>query len=227
MARTKPTRRTRGTRTAPSQGSLRQATATTSRTIPSESAAQKPAAGAIEPAAGGKQTTSESSEPAALVVTHSFDSGSAGEPYAATIRLTGSRSGVSGKPTAADSLAQTDSVPGIVPGIGRVSVSSWIYGINPGLWTVTAELIRPASAAGDNHRRAKDGASVERLQPAAWSWRHWAAQPTTRGEVKTRWAMLAPLARIPAVQPGSWPLLAGLGAVIGLLVQAAVAGGWR
>jgi Prolipoprotein diacylglyceryltransferase len=40
--------------------------------------------------------------------------------------------------------------------------------------------------------------------------------------VRTRWALPAPLARIPAVIPGSWPLLGSLGVVVALLTQAAI-----
>ena len=40
--------------------------------------------------------------------------------------------------------------------------------------------------------------------------------------VKTRWAMLAPLARMPGVIPGSWPALGALAVLVALITQAAI-----
>ncbi|HUQ77628.1 MAG TPA: prolipoprotein diacylglyceryl transferase family protein [Patescibacteria group bacterium] len=40
--------------------------------------------------------------------------------------------------------------------------------------------------------------------------------------MKTRWALPAPLARIPAVIPGSWPLLGTIAIVVALTTQAAI-----
>jgi len=40
--------------------------------------------------------------------------------------------------------------------------------------------------------------------------------------VKTRWALPAPLAKIPAVIPGSWPALGSLAVVVALIAQAAI-----
>ena len=40
--------------------------------------------------------------------------------------------------------------------------------------------------------------------------------------MKTRWALPAPLARIPAVIPGSWPLLGTVAIVVALMTQAAI-----
>jgi phosphatidylglycerol:prolipoprotein diacylglycerol transferase len=169
----------------------------------------------------GTQTSpSPGVEPEALVITHSFDAGENGEPYAATIRLAGTRIGIRGGPKPGDTFAQEDTIEGIVPGSGHVAVSSWVYGLQPGEWRVTADLVRQAS--GDRSRGRAQRFSTERLDQAKWSWRRWAVSPIPAGPLKTRWALPAPLARIPAVVPGSWPVLGTLGIVIALTTQAAI-----
>ena len=171
-------------------------------------------------AATATGTASSAVEPEALVVTHQFDAGEDGEPYAATIRLTGTRIGIRGGPKPGDTFSREDTFEGIVPGSGQVSVSSWVYGLKPGEWRVTADLVRPAT--GERSRGRGQRFSTERLDQARWSWRRWAVSPIAPAPLKTRWALPAPLARIPAVVPGSWPVLGTLGIVIALAIQAAI-----
>ncbi len=160
---------------------------------------------------------SEAVEPEALVVTHWFDSGVGEETYSATVRLTGRRVGIHGMPKPQDTFVQEDKIDGIVPGSGPVSITSWVYGRQPGEWTVSAELLRPRGDAGRGSR-----VTAEPIRPAAWSWRRWALSTGSAGTVKTRWAMLAPLTRMPGVIPGSWPALGTLGAIVALITQAAI-----
>lgn len=166
---------------------------------------------------------SDAVEPEALVVTHWFDSGEDGEPYSATIRLRAQRVGIRGKPKAGDAFTREDAIEEIVPGSGRVSISTWVYGLEPGDWTVTGDLIRPRNQAS-GHRSPDRGRqlSTEPLRRAVWSWRHWAISSIPAIPVKTRWALPAPLARIPAVIPGSWPVLGAIAIVIALTTQAAI-----
>ena len=171
--------------------------------------------------AGDAAAVSDGVEPEALVVTHYFDPGEDGEPYSATLRLTGRRIGASGRPLARDTFVHEETIDEVIPGSGPVSISSWIYGLEPGEWTVSADPIRPASRGGGRgpgHRQ--EGAR----QPhrAAWSWRHWAISSGPVVPVKTRWALPAPLARIPAVIPGSWPALGSLAVVVAIATQAAI-----
>lgn len=63
---------------------------------------------------------------------------------------------------------------------------------------------------------------AEQLQRAAWSWRRWAISTIPPTPLKTRWALPAPLARIPAVIPGSWPLLGTVAITVALTTQAAI-----
>lgn len=149
------------------------------------------------------------------MVTHWFDSGSVGEPYSATVRLNGLRAGIRGTPRARDTFDHDEIVEGILPGTGRVSVTSWVYGIEPGEWTVNARLIRPPAHAS--------GRSTSEALPAGkWSWRRWSLADAPAATVKTRLALTAPLARAPAVLPGSFTVLGILGIVAAWVVQSVV-----
>ncbi len=164
-------------------------------------------------------------EPEALVVTHWFDSGEDGEPYSATVRLTGRRVGIRGLPRPGDTFVREERIDGIVPGSGLVSITTWVYGLQPGEWNVTAELIgRRDHVRVDRPSERWRRSRPESIQPAAWSWRRWGLSAGSATGAKTRWAPLAPLARMPAVLPGSFTALAVLGILVGLIVQAVLAG---
>lgn len=169
-----------------------------------------------------RRAASSSVEPEALVVTHWFDPSEVGEPYAATIRLTGKRAGVSGTPRTSDAFVYEEQVERIVPGSGPMSISTRVYGLTPGEWSVNAELIRPR--AYTNGRRVVGAARPEivPLRTATWSWRHWTPIPgPATALIKTRWALLARIALIPAVMPGTLIGFVALGAIVALAVLAA------
>ncbi len=167
--------------------------------------------------------SADAAEAEALVATHWFDSGEEGEPYAATVRFTGRRVGTRGNPRPRDTFEQEETIEGIVPGTGPVSITTWVYRLRPGEWTVTGELIRIPSGAGGPASAARSRLGGGRpVRPAAWSWRRWAVSTGSVAPVKTRWALLAPLARQPAVLPGIYTALAVVGAVVALAVQAAI-----
>ena len=158
-----------------------------------------------------------------LVLSHWFDSGEAGEPYTATVRLEGRREGVVGKPTPRDTFVKEEAINGIVPGTGAVSISSSVHGLVPGEWAVTGEVIRPASHAGGAHlHERRQRVASEPLRRATWSWRRWTLSTAPDGPVKTRWEPLAPLAPMPAGLPGIWVILALLGIVVTLVSQALI-----
>lgn len=165
-------------------------------------------------------TPAQPEEPQALVVTYRLDPGDDGDPYTATIRVHGQRIGAGIRPTSRDTFTHDEVVKDVVPGAGSLAVTSWIYGIDPGEWRVEAELVAPAERVGrrpsDGYRRAA-GASLTR---ADWSWRRWGLKEAPDAPIQTRWALLAPLARTPAVIPGSFTVLAVLGISASFLVQA-------
>ncbi len=156
-------------------------------------------------------------EPEALVVSHWFDPGVDGEPYAATVRLRGRSVGSHSPPRADETFVHEETIDQVVPGSGPVSITSWIYGLAPGEWSVTGELLRPVSRVSrDRPPRGR----AEPLRSASWSWRRWTLSTSAGTSVKTRWALLAPLVGRPAVMPGVWPAMGTLGIIIALAVQA-------
>lgn len=168
-----------------------------------------------EDLANGTATRATPAEPQALVVCHSFESGAGDAPYDVTIRLTGRRAGGRAVPGAGDTFTHDEVVRDVLPGTGPVSITSWIYGVAQGDWNVTAQVIpAPGTRAGSGTPRV-----VER---ATWSWRRWALVPAPEGAIKTRWALLAPLASQPAVIPGVYTALALIGFVVALALQAVV-----
>ncbi len=162
-------------------------------------------------------------EPEALVVTLRLESGEGSDPYSATIRLTGRRAAIGGRPEPQDTFTREETIEGVVPGSGPLSVTTWVYGLQPGEWTVSGELIRPEDRAGRQRsslRWARPNAQA--LEPAAWSWRRWTLSPGPATPLTTRWAMAAPLARIPGVIPGIWPALNALGIIVALSMLVAI-----
>ena len=71
-------------------------------------------------------------EPEALVVSHWFDPGLDGEPYAATVRLRGRRVGSHSPTRAGETFVHEETIDHVVPGSGPVLLTSWIYGLAPG-----------------------------------------------------------------------------------------------
>lgn len=161
-------------------------------------------------------------EPETLVISHWFDPGASGESYSARIRLTGRRVGIGGKPGPRDTFVQDETVADIVPGSGRMSISTWVYGLEPGDWIVTAVMTRPHGHIVGRPRLDRWKRPIETLPRARWSWRRWAVSSALDSAVQTRWSLPAPLARIPAVLPGSFPALGTLGILVALMTQAAI-----
>ena len=166
-------------------------------------------------------TVPQTVEPEALVATAWFDSGEEGGPYSATIRFTGRRTPTGGDSTARRTFAKDETIDTIVPGTGPVSITAWVYGLEPGEWTVNAELLGTPTGVRESPVRLHR-AGREPIGLAAWSWRHWAVSTATAASLKTRWAPLAPLARQPAVVPGIYPALAIVGFLVALGSQAAI-----
>ena len=175
-----------------------------------------------EPADEGT-TPPNAAEPEALVVTRWFDARSDGEPYSATVRFTGRRVGTTGKAQPGDNFVQEETIDGIVPGSGSVSLTAWVYGLRPGEWSVSADVLdRGHEAAGQRRSHRQRPLDTNSLQAGSWSWRRWAVSAGPASPLQTRWALLAPLATSPAVLPGIYPALAVVGAVVALALQAAI-----
>lgn len=161
-------------------------------------------------------------EPQALVVSSWFESGEGDEPYRATVRFTGRRLAVSGRPQQGDTFVRDETIDQVVPGTGPVSVTTWVYGVNPGDWAVDSQLVRPPDRPGMASSRSGRSRPSRGANLARWSWRRWAVETAPTQPLRTRWALVAPLVPAPAVMPGVYTVLAVLGGIIALLVQAAI-----
>ena len=159
-------------------------------------------------------------ETEALSVTHWFETEPEGQPYAATIRFTGRRIGTTGKSGARDAFVKEETIPGIMPGSGRVSVTTLVPELQPGQWTVTADLVRRTMGAGSRQSASTRTSGAHTLPRADWSWRRWALSTGPFVPVKTRMAPFVRLTRVPAVIHGSWSGLIALGVIVGGIVHA-------
>jgi phosphatidylglycerol:prolipoprotein diacylglycerol transferase len=173
----------------------------------------------VRPSTDAVQATHSQAELAAdarhegLAVTHRFDPGKDGAPFAATIRFRGRREAIAGKPQPGDTFSVEERVDRVVPGSGAYSVTTRIYGLNPGDWTVTAELVRAPSIAS-KAAVARGGQTLPRVR---WSWLRWRLRDEAFAPVHTRWSPFVRLTAMPAVIHGSWTALVVLGIVIGVL----------
>jgi phosphatidylglycerol:prolipoprotein diacylglycerol transferase len=160
------------------------------------------------------------SEPEALSVTHWFDPVDQRDPSTAVVRFVGRRADVEGRPTARDAFIKEETIDGVVPGSGPVAITTWVDGLQPGEWSVTADLVRPPAA----HRSRVGGShpGEHTLPRAAWSWTRWRVSSGPFDLVRTRWAPLVRLTPMPAVIPGAWTGLVVLGVVVGLITQSAI-----
>lgn len=185
-------------------------------TGPSALAATPPAVARSRPTATGLPAGGTApAEAEALVVTYWFDSSELGVGDTATIRLSGRRLGAHRSPGRGDTFVREEAISGVVPGSGPVSITTWVYGLTPGEWMVEAHLL-PARPLGPESKLTRPRS----IEPATWSWRRWKASAKPVGPVRTRSALLAPLAGQPAVVAGLYTALAVVGFVVALLLQA-------
>ena len=144
-------------------------------------------------------------EPQALGVTYWFDTAPDGDPYPVTIRFTGRRIGVR-KPGPNDTFTATETIPRVMPGSGRVAITTRQHDIAPGEWHVTATPVTKPGA-----RAATRSASTRR--PTA----PYASSSGTTG--------FAPIIRVraPGARLFAWPAFVGVGVAVAVTVQALLA----
>lgn len=159
-----------------------------------------------------------------LSVTHWFDSGKGGDPYTAKVRFAGRRRGISRKSTARDTFVTEETIEGVVPGSGPVSISTLVDDLTPGEWDVTADLVGIPPRAGGPQPFAANPTRPATLPRATWSWRRWALSDGALTPVQTHWWPWARFTRRPAVIHGSWTGLIAIGVVAGVLLQTTLLG---
>jgi phosphatidylglycerol---prolipoprotein diacylglyceryl transferase len=151
-----------------------------------------------------------------LTPTYWLDPGESGEPFSATIRFSGRRTDVTGKPEPRDSFWQEETVDGIIPGSGPVAITAEVRGINPGDWTVTARSV--ARTGGRSYRSypppGHDPASGYRVPPPRRVEIPPAEAPAT---VHTSTLLRS---KVPGVIRFAYATLVGLGVLVGLGLEA-------
>lgn len=146
--------------------------------------------------------------PQALGLTYWFDAAPRGNPYPVTICFSGQRLQVKGKPGQRDKFSVLGTVDPVIPGSGRIALTTRVADISPGEWQVTAAPVtQPRSPAGVGQR-----APSRRLR----------ALPSGSSSGRTAFAPVVRV-RAPGVRLGAWPTLVSLGTVVAVAVQALLA----
>jgi phosphatidylglycerol---prolipoprotein diacylglyceryl transferase len=150
-----------------------------------------------------------------LTPTYWLDPGESGEPFSATIRFSGRRTDVTGKPQPRDSFWQEETVDGIIPGSGPVAITAEVRGVNPGDWAVTARSV--VRTGGRSYRSypppGHDPAGVYRVGPPRRVQVPAQAPATIRTSTLLR-------SKVPGVVRFAYATLVGLGVLVGLGLEA-------
>jgi len=158
-----------------------------------------------------------------LHVTYWLDPGEAGaagkdgERLTATVRFTGQRADVTGKPGPGDTFTQEETYQGIAPGSGPVAVTAEVRGVNPGTWSVTA---RPVSRAVVGQSRPAAGP-----EPAAPGKVPWPRRVTVHaGPNSTVHTASTLRSKVPGVIRYAYACLVVLGVLTGLAIDGVLLG---
>lgn len=196
---------------------------TTALSTKHESRARKRSAFSVEPevtraTSGGLTALLESATEEILAPTYWLDPHPDSAPYPVTVRFSGRRLDVKGRPQARDRFTHDETIEEVIPGSGPVTLTARIGDINPGEWEVTAHVLEPRTRG----RRREPGSALP-PDPSRSAlvrvWRRWAPPPEMVGPVRT---CPGPFARVPGVLPGVWGVLVAFGMVIALAIQALV-----
>ena len=150
-----------------------------------------------------------------LTPTYWLDPGETGDPFSATIRFSGRRTDVTGKPQPRDSFWQEETVDGIIPGSGPVAITAEVRGINPGQWTVTGRSV--ARPGGRPYRPypppGHDPAGLYRVPPPRRVGIPAEPAATTHTSTLLR-------SKVPGVIRFAYATLVSLGVLVGLGLEA-------
>ena len=150
-----------------------------------------------------------------LTPTYWLDPGETGEPFSATVRFSGKRTDVTGKPGPRDSFWQEETVDGIIPGSGPVAITAEVRGINSGEWSVTARSV--ARVGGRPYRSyPPPGHAPDSVYRAPWP-RRVGIPADAAVTVHTRTLLRS---KVPGIIRFAYASLVGLGVLVGLGLEA-------
>ncbi|MGH3267490.1 MAG: hypothetical protein ACRDN1_00205 [Trebonia sp.] len=147
-----------------------------------------------------------------LHVTCWLDPGEDGERLTATVRFTGQRTDVTGKPGPGDTFTQEETYQGVVPGRGPVAVTAEVRGVNPGTWPVTARPVSRAVAGQSRPAAAPEPAVAGRVP--------WPRRVTVQADPNTTVHTASTLrSKVPGVIRYAYACLVVLGVLTGLAIE--------
>lgn len=146
----------------------------------------------------------EELEPQSLGVTYWFDAAESGSDYAVHLKISGKATDAK-KGTKPQTFNTVTTVDPVVPGSGRIAVTTRVPGLSRGSWQVQARRVRPAPGREGawTPLSGRDGRQHSAVGSTSYS--------PVIGVVG------------PAVRVGAWPALVALGALLGLGLQFALA----
>jgi phosphatidylglycerol:prolipoprotein diacylglycerol transferase len=143
----------------------------------------------------------EGMEPQGLGMTYWFDAAPAGDAYPVSVRFTGRRVSGEGNGGGKTTFETVRTIQRVVPGSGRVALTSRVPELSAGTWEVTATPVVLTGA---------DGSPAQPPPPI----------PMPQGSSSGATAFLPVVnVRAPGVRIGAWPALVGLGFVAAVILQ--------
>lgn len=157
----------------------------------------------------------------AVTATCWLDPGHADPGHPASVRFSGRRAGVSGRPRPGDRFERVETTGPIVPGSGPVSVTTKVSGVTSGEWIIWA---RPAGGPGQGRRTMLPAPPpTRRLGLRRFLWAKGNPVPAGSSGIRVT-TRAAGFATGPGLIPASWLPLVTIGVIVALAVQAALAG---
>jgi Prolipoprotein diacylglyceryltransferase len=151
-----------------------------------------------------------------LAVTYWFEPAPQPRPYPVTIRFSGHRSDVQGRPLPGDRFVQDETIENVVPGSGPIALTTRVHDINPGEWVVTASMLGPTLPVREQRKQESTPFAAEHSEPIARFWHKWAPSVGTTEQVRT---CLLPFAHVPGIIPGIWGIMVSIGIIVALAFQ--------
>ena len=144
-------------------------------------------------------------EPQALGVTYWFDAAPDGAPYTVRVHISGR---LRGQPALGqqETFTVLGAVHAVVPGSGRIALTTRVPDLPHGTWDVTAIPVQPAP----------EGAAAEWMS---------VTDPRLPSGTACGTTALGPVVRVlaPGVRLGAWPALVGTGTALALVIQSLLA----
>ncbi len=146
-------------------------------------------------------------DPQALGLTYWFEAAPEGDSYRVRIRFDGRRAGGRDKDGLPTSFSVLETMDHVVPGSGRIAITTRVHGVAPGAWRVTVTPVEGQRQRG----RARGRRSAPRR-----------GLPSGSASGATAYAPVMRV-RAPGARIGAWPTLVSVGVAVGVTMQLVLA----